>query len=602
MQIDSRNRTISLFIGNLHIPLDTTLLQVDYDDFHTRVRALQESVAPQHLLEIAQQPDDPASIRSPQTPLPGSDSWDLATPHGALRASSLPPLLPGKVPVAHLPPAAAHEPGGGAGADLPERIDVSYRSGGDQMDMRVVQVNSLRSDDVVGTTDGSSLASPAHHVANLQTLETVAADQTPAHFVGAHDTPEAVIATLQDISPTGDVVAPAVHTTNSDYSIDHVTATLQPGLFIDGRPVDPDSALPQNPDTIVPAMPTDTHTNMAVVDAGGNVQSNAGELLNEHGPTGTLIVLGDSFKSNAIVQTNILVDHSVVAGTADSATIQAGDNAANNVASFVNTLDQNPYAMGLFGGLHWHVDTVSGNFYDVKLGTQFNYMTDNDLVSQTATDHYKFIETGANEQGNQLVETNVSASQYDLVVVGGSYYSANWLFQTNVLVNSDYVSVNGTAGGTGHETVSTGANWLLNSAVIVDYSTGSHPLTPELQAIASALQGGEQTLDLGAGLAVPGNGSMDLNVLFVTGNYYDFNVLQQTNVMSDSDTVVQNLGANESGYISTGGNQLSNNAAIVDVRSAAHSWAAPSTPNRCWCRPTSSASPPIFRPDRRASS
>ena len=42
---------------------------------------------------------------------------------------------------------------------------------------------------------------------------------------------------------------------------------------------------------------------------------------------------------------------SAVDGTAEQATLQTGGNQANNIAEFVQTLEQNPYEMGFFGGM-----------------------------------------------------------------------------------------------------------------------------------------------------------------------------------------------------------------------------------------------------------
>jgi hypothetical protein len=247
------------------------------------------------------------------------------------------------------------------------------------------------------------------------------------------------------------------------------------------------------------------------------------------------------------------------------ALVQTGDNATNNVAEFVTTLAKDVYGMGLFGGLRWHVDTVEGNFYNINLTVQYNGLSDQDRVQQSATDHYKFVETGDNLQGNELIEYNFDTTHYDLVIVTGNYYSANWIFQTNILLNCDYVLIQGGPGGAGDETVSTGANWLYNSAKLVDYSGDAHAMTPEMMAVAQALQAGNQTLDPAMGLTVPGNGSMDLNVLFINGDYYDLNVLHQTNVVDDSDTVMQTLANGESGIVSTGANQLSNEAVLINV-------------------------------------
>ena len=86
-----------------------------------------------------------------------------------------------------------------------------------------------------------------------------------------------------------------------------------------------------------------------------------------------------------------------------------------------------------------------------------------------------------------------------------------------------------------------------------------------MQALVAALQNGESTLDLANGFVLPGDGSGTMNVLFITGNYYDINVLEQTNIVSDSDVVMQTLENGESGYVATGGNELANDALLVTL-------------------------------------
>ena len=70
---------------------------------------------------------------------------------------------------------------------------------------------------------------------------------------------------------------------------------------------------------------------------------------------------------------------------------------------------------------------------------------------------------------------------------------------------------------------------------------------------------------LANGFAVPGDGSGVMNVLFITGNYYDINVLEQTNIVSDSDIVMQTLANGEAGYVATGANQLGNEAVLATI-------------------------------------
>ena len=105
----------------------------------------------------------------------------------------------------------------------------------------------------------------------------------------------------------------------------------------------------------------------------------------------------------------------------------------------------------------------------------------------------------------------------------------------------------------------------MNAATLVDYSGASHALTPDMQALVAALQNGESTMDLANGFVLPGDGSGTMNVLFITGNYYDINVLEQTNIVSDSDVVLQTLENGESGYVATGANELANDALLVTL-------------------------------------
>ena len=72
--------------------------------------------------------------------------------------------------------------------------------------------------------------------------------------------------------------------------------------------------------------------------------------------------------------------------------------------------------------------------------------------------------------------------------------------------------------------------------------------------------------------ALNGVGSGSMRVLYVTGDYYDVNLVSQLNVVSDADALAQVLPADalfrEDGaeqWVATGGNTLSNTAVIVDT-------------------------------------
>ena len=534
MQLDGKRPFISLFSGYPHLAVDPLRVQVDYDDFYPdAARPTDEAEGP---LPPALPPllEDFDAGHGPRPAEPPPDPWDLFGGPHAVRPPPAEHVTLHDVPHGSARPdpvSYSHGGGGGSPEHLqlrlhqlivrPLHITVDYRDGGDPVDLRLLQGNILSDHDIVVrdndvVTGGSGAPFPVHHIDNIDDLASMAKAQVPASFAAPDHTPEQVVATLK------------AHASGSP------SQTLVEGVTVDGHAVGSGTPPPPDPTLLVPPSPTDHHADVAVTHTGGNSVVNFAELIDARGPVGTLVVMGDSYKSDAIIQTNVLVDHSAVVGTADTAIVQTGDNAANNVAEFVATLDGNPYQMGFFGGLHWHVDRLNGDFYDVKMVTQFNDMRDNDWVQQTASDHYKFTATGDNALGNQLLWLQ-DGKQYDLVIVNGNYYAANWIFQTNILLNSDYVELKAGPDGAGQETVvSTGANWLLNTARIADYSGDAHPLSPEMQHVVDALQSGEETLDPSLGLAVAGDGSLTLNVLFITGNYYDVNVLNQTNVVGDT--------------------------------------------------------------------
>lgn len=550
MQLETKKNYLSFFSGYPRIALEPHRIQIDYEDFFLRPKSVDDVSVARPAPHASPDLPDLSIGRSPQIPDPGPDSWDPL--HFGARK-----LLPPAAPALRLPsvpqapkPVDPHSNGrGGGGADLNREIEVKYEEKGDPLDLRATQINTLHDDDIVTGPGGEASPWPHHQTANLLDLVHTAEAQIPEAYVGAAATPETIVVTLQALG---------------DHSVPQVPAPLQTGITVDGVGLAAGAALPAGPADLVPESPSDSSANMAVIHTGDNLAMNFAGIADTQGAIGTLVVLGDSYRSDVIVQTNVLVDQSAIAGTSDTAVIQAGGNEANNVAEFIQTLARNPYEIGYFGGLQWNVDRVTGDYYNVKLVSQTNDLRDNDLVQHTATDHYKMVETGANEQINELT-VDQSGAQYDLTIVTGSHYSANWIFQTNVLLNSDYVEVSEGLGGAGTETVSTGASWLTNSATIADYSGGSSALSADMRSLASDLQRSEQTLDIDKGFVVPGDGSMKLNVLFITGNYYDFNILTQTNIVSDSDVVQQTLGNGESGYVSTGGNSLSNEALLVTL-------------------------------------
>jgi hypothetical protein len=289
-----------------------------------------------------------------------------------------------------------------------------------------------------------------------------------------------------------------------------------------------------------------------------------------------MIVTGDYFMTNAVFQTNTTIDHDHVSASSSAATpAETGDNVANNIADFVQHPGLYASIQATFAGPNWNVDVVDGNYYSVHTLVQTNYLFDNDIATQVSSDtHYNLV-GGHNELGN-LAEIFDGNLNYDLIVIEGAYHGMNVIFQNNMLLNDDAIKMAAEDSGKG-QSASSGKNDLSNEATIEQYGGDTFdPLTPGIQAILNALGSGATLLDPSLGTAVAGYGG-PFNVLYVKGDYYDVNAVWQTNITSDVNVIYQlqnhpsdaALEHHENGVqtqsVTTGGNSLINDAAIVDV-------------------------------------
>jgi hypothetical protein len=265
-------------------------------------------------------------------------------------------------------------------------------------------------------------------------------------------------------------------------------------------------------------------------------------------------------------------DHVTVSGS--GASVTTGGNQATNIADFIEhpgVYESMPsYASG-----NWSVDVVNGDFYSIRALVQTNYLSDNDVTMQNSSSTHYEVHAGQNELGN-FVLINDGEFHYDLVIVGGSYHGMNVIYQNNILYNNDTVKIAGD-GVDPNQTVSTGGNELTNTATIESYG-GSNTLAwnSGLDDLIHNISGGMTELDPSFAQLIAGNGGT-LNILYVTGDYYDVNAIWQTNIVSDANLAIQLQGSPSpvtTGYygdsmatqnVATGGNVLNNDAAIVDV-------------------------------------
>ena len=307
-----------------------------------------------------------------------------------------------------------------------------------------------------------------------------------------------------------------------------------------------DAVVPSTAGTIDAALGGNTLSNIAAIDNAGVVGAH-------------WVVGGDMRQLDLVVQSNAWTDSDsgLVAPTTTAVPtvahslaglVLAGLDGRSSVSAIETngaiTIDQLPAS--------WNVSVATGDFVSMEWVRQTNAMSDEDVVSTAFTNASTTIVSGENGALNVL-DFNHWGSAYDLVMVGGDVHDLNVIFQTNVLIDDDWIE--GSAPGE----VAGDGNILWNEARIENLrADGTDGLTPALNDALDALARGEDA-------AIPGNGD-PLSVLFVSGNFYDVNVVEQLNVLADADRlIVQD--DEESGILHavTGDNELVNIASIRDV-------------------------------------
>ena len=321
-----------------------------------------------------------------------------------------------------------------------------------------------------------------------------------------------------------------------------------------------------------PPGPTGDHQFDSIqnVVVGSNIQANDAALTNLDGLSTSLAVQGNYYQTEAIVQTNVVAGQDHFSGGPGVTSIAA--NTVQNIADVQN--DVPLLTSGGSGttpsGLNWSVDVVNGNYVDVHSLVQTNHLQNNNVVSETSAVGDSQIIVGENTQTNFAQFQNLTAN-YQLIIVEGSYHQDDLIYQTNVLLDNNQVNFNGQ--GLASESATGGGNSAVNDATIID--TGNHnyqQFSPDASAVVQALENQSGTVDPSSVLNAFPSLFGNINVLVVTGDYYDVNYVSQTNVMSNSNVVQLNgsstapAGATQS--VSTGHDITVNSAGIVDGGSA----------------------------------
>jgi hypothetical protein len=454
----------------------------------------------------------------------------------------------------------------------------AYAAGGDDKILELRQGNGLVDNDVLTDGSGAGIA-PADHREALKDALAEARDEVPEDLRVPQGDASDALSFLLD-RDAGRVGGSDAHP--------HEAAA---GRYVDGAPSDAPVPWRTDEETPAPTGGAKTATDEVRDDwpvgqeaaTGGNEAANAAVIVDANETAASLIVLGDYFSTNAVVQVNVLQDRDDVTFDNGSGVRTApglpkaltGGNEAVNVADLdvrevsFTASDRGP------GPVQWNVEIVQGDYFDVKSLRQVNTLVDNDVTSQTSTDVYSMVSTGGNLQANLARFYDLSKT-YDVIVVCGDYHKANLIFQTNILLDDDvlelYAEDRGGVGAAVAQQARSGENLLVNEAVIREVGgTRFQEMSAEIEALVAAMR--EQSAQLDPSLAwqlLGGSGTID--VLFVTGDYYDLNLISQVNVVADMDLAIQTSPAGGvinadkvAQTITTGLNQLVNSAAIVDV-------------------------------------
>jgi len=448
---------------------------------------------------------------------------------------------------------------------LDRDVSITYESGGQETQLEINQYNLLSDNDV--SLEGGG-AEPAID-GNIAQLTQHAEDVLHEMADGA----KSVIPTEWLMTQSGQGAVQFLKTYDGEQDGTPSANSVEPGYYLNGE-IQVPAPEPSLPTLELYEKPDFGNGVGQFAEAGGNTSFNAAFIVDLTESGQTMIVMGDYFSTNAIFQINSLVDHDEANLAGDTVSAHSTGNTTDNIANFIEHPGIYSTISAQFDGWEWHVDVVDGDYYSIHTVTQYNLLLDNDVVVQTGSEAHHEVIAGGNGQVN-LAEVFDGDIHYDLIIVAGAYHGMNVIFQNNILLDND--EINQVAGELESSyAASSGNNELVNTAAIEQFGGDNFlPMDADMMAIVAAIASGASSLDPELTKILAGPDGV-INVLYVTGDYYDVNAIWQTNVTSDIDVMLQLLEPSDEAaaanpddpatqWVSTGGNKLINEAVIVDV-------------------------------------
>ena len=244
-------------------------------------------------------------------------------------------------------------------------------------------------------------------------------------------------------------------------------------------------------------------------------------------------------------------------------------------------------AAGADAGADLPVGTVSDALITIDPSTMGTSMT---------------INAGGNLMLNEVSLVNAGATA-TFVAIGGDYHAINAIIQTNIFSDHDLIDPRfpgagnpGSDDGTqAHNVASFSAETMDNAAAQQALNPGVFPTNWTVSIVHGDLAfvdwvkqysfmsdsdthvltatGTTTTITTGENIGINGVSFIDIGKYFdailVQGNFYDGNIITQTNVLYDNDVVTWLNGSGpptgDTGSVSTGGNLLWNSASITTI-------------------------------------
>ena len=314
---------------------------------------------------------------------------------------------------------------------------------------------------------------------------------------------------------------------------------------------------------------------------GGNTVINNAVVINQWASADVMAVMGDHVSLNAIVQINGICDVDSIGAALGGWPFDPGNaDQSFNIATFKHvdpSAGATPAEAPSGFPSNYVVTEITGDLVIMNWINQYAFMMDNDVCIASSSGVQSVVSTGDNTAYNSIDLTEIGR-YYDLIIVGGNVYDANIIQQLNLLLDNDTIGAVSGFETTGEGSVSTAGNLLWNQAAIIEVGGGvTGPLPEGYSKAGSNLAAGDKDLphSILKDPAFAGTGL--LRVLYISGDIYNLQYVNQTTIVGDSDQVALAMNEvlanpNADWTVTTGANQLVNFATIVDVDTATNTY------------------------------